>query len=679
MKIPFCAVSILTILLIGILCYANSLHGPFVFDDIGYIQGNIKIRDLLNLKDIWHSLPDPSRFIGMWTFALNYALGKYNVFGYHLFNLFIHLTNAVLVWWLVQCLGDIPKLATRYTRNDINWISFIAAGIFVAHPLQTEAVSYIAQRFASLATLFYLLSCCLYIKGRAGSRRRAVFLAGSALSALTGMFTKQIVMTLPVMILCIEFLFIHPPAAGGKRGWKIPWKIVIPICLFLLVVPALYSFNVAARFYPEGAVTSGSHRNDPLSTPIYLMTQFRVIPTYLRLFIFPIGQNLLYDFRSSLHFWAPKTLGGFVFLSGLFGAGIYLLRRNPLLGFGILWFFITLAVESSIIMIKHVIFEHRCYLPSFGFCLFVAVGLVTVMQDKRKRAATVALILLTLGYLTFQRNVVWQDDLALWKDGIEKSPHKSRPYMNLGIALMGRGQYLESIAQFTTAIKNNHVNYGAYSNRGTSYFALGRYNQALADFNKALEINPKYTEAYINRGNYYGKIKDYARSIQDYNKALELNPQSPEALVDRGNRYAHMGRFDLALKDYNQALAYSPKFAQALNNRGDLYEHLKDYDRALADYTKAIALDDGRANYFIHRGNTYAKKELWQSALADYNRALALSPNDIHAYARRASTYMKLKNYRQALNDFLYLQRRGVRINPKYLSRIKQLAEGNGL
>lgn len=619
------------------LMYSNVVHGPPIFDDIGYIKSNPNIRDITDINAIWNAWKHPARFVGYFTFALNYHFHGDDWFGFHVTNIGIHLINILLVWSLVRLLFTTDRMRTDPLRPHAELVALTTAMFFAAHPMQTQAVSYMAQRFASLATMFYLLSLFCYLQARLRPRGALPLFAAAGLSALLGMFTKQITITLPVAILLVEFLFVQP--AGKAR--RIDWRIVAGAGAFVLIVPAIFKFNAPAMLTIQHH--SGSHRGDELYNVVYLLTQFRVICTYLSLMFLPIGQNLLYDFPASYSLLEPGTFWCFVLLIAIFAYGTSRIRTNRLVAFGIFWFFLTLAVESSVIVIKHVIFEHRMYLPSFGFFLCVSAWLTQTFRSRRKLLATATVITLTLAVLTYQRNFVWADDIAMWEDVIAKSPEKSRPYMNLGIAYVERGEWATAISHLNEAIEKYGRNHAAYSNRGMAYFALGRPDRAIEDFNRALEIKPNYLEALINRGNYYSYVKDYTRAIADYDQAIDLNPRAVEAIHNRANKYFQLKEYDRALEDYDRALALRPSFVRGYTSRAQVYSRLKKFELALDDFSRAIELDQENQGAWFGRATTRFKKGDLHLALDDYNRLLELNPDHHKARALKRKLLSVLK------------------------------------
>ncbi|MCG6535595.1 MAG: hypothetical protein L7F78_13095, partial [Syntrophales bacterium LBB04] len=240
-QVPWGLISIVLICLVGVIAYSNSFDCSFHFDDTPNIEENIAIRNLSNVKAWWGFIP--SRPIGTLSFALDYHFHRLDVWGYHLVNLAIHIANAVLIWWLVMLTMSAPVMRSQPVSRHKMSMALFTALLFVSHPLATQSVTYIVQRLASLATLFYLLSLALYVKGRLWEGNRGtpvyVYYAGSILCAILGMLTKEIVFTLPFALVLYEFSFIKTDA------WKIDLKdrgIQIPIIILVIFV-ALFFLN----------------------------------------------------------------------------------------------------------------------------------------------------------------------------------------------------------------------------------------------------------------------------------------------------------------------------------------------------------------------------------------------------------------------------------------------------
>lgn len=205
---------IITLFLSGFIAYSNTFHNSFHFDDGSSITDNFAIRDLQNLRNIWNFWP--SRFITYLSFSINYHFHQLNVFGYHLVNLLVHIISAILIFYFIFLTFSTPKMKDANITKHANVIAFFVALIFLAHPIQTQAVTYITQRIASLATLFYLASLIFYIKSRLLEERLIngnIYYFLSLIMAVIAMFTKEITITLPFVILLYEIHFLKQKIA----------------------------------------------------------------------------------------------------------------------------------------------------------------------------------------------------------------------------------------------------------------------------------------------------------------------------------------------------------------------------------------------------------------------------------------------------------------------------------
>jgi hypothetical protein len=385
--------ALLSIIIVGTLTYSNTFDASWHFDDHTAIVENYSIRNL-KATVLGAGLVGGSRWIGFVTFALNYHFGKLNVFGYHLVNICIHLISAMLVYLLVLLTFRTPSLKEQPLSRHAAFLSLAAGLIFVAHPIQTQAVTYIVQRFTSLATLFYLLSLVLFIKARLLNHEGKPFFSPSHLScylssllaAFLAMKTKEITITLPAIILLCELCFFSPSVKALTKKFL----YLLPLLLTFFIIPlsryGIGLFGISGGTFMGIAevgdvIGDATQETAAISRNDYLLTQFNVIVTYIRLLFLPINQNLDYDYPLAHSLFAFPTFLSFLFLVMLVIVGVWIFRKSRLISFGIFWFFITLSVESSIIPIRDVIFEHRVYLPSVGFVICLTVALYQMLEQ----------------------------------------------------------------------------------------------------------------------------------------------------------------------------------------------------------------------------------------------------------------------------------------------------------
>jgi len=559
------------------LIYSNTFDSAFHFDDLRTIVHNPSLRSPLHLGAIWSYWP--TRFLTYLSLAVNHALGQDRVFGYHLFNLIVHVGSSLLVWWFALLTFSTPALRDDAIASRAGLLGFFAALVFATHPLQTQAVTYVTQRATSMAAFFYLAALCLYIRARLleekGGRGAGFFYVGSLVTVVCAMFTKEITVTLPLMILLYEFCFFKAP-----KG--IPWKRVALFLACLGVIPLTMALTRSVDFVQMRRTIEGVMPFSPLE---YLLTQLRVLITYVRLLFLPLGQNLDYDYPLAQGLMEPAVLVSLLALAAIFAAALRSFRRYRIVSFGVFWFFLTLAPESSILPIRDLIFEHRLYLPMAGFSLLLVSGLYYLFRGRHTARWIAILLVLSSGYgtLTYRRNFVWKDNFALWNDIIAKSPRKARAYSERGDAYAMRGDYERALADYEKAIAIGLAR-GADTKDTSSPL-----------FRRTAQTRLALTAAYHNRAIVYHRLKDYDRALSDVNKALDIDPHMPLAHYRRGLLYAVMGDDDKALADFSREIENNADFGPAYVGRAKVYFRKKEHEKCLKDIKRAHELGYGAA------------------------------------------------------------------------------------
>ena len=552
-NIKFQYVAILLICFLSIGLYLNSLNNSFHFDDTPNIIENPYIR---NLKDIPSFLKGISSYVGkfrilsMFSFAVNYHFHKLNVYGYHLVNLMLHILCGILVYFISRNLFafELKRIESYTIDNNIegkkvNLLSFLTAMIFIAHPIQVNAVTYIAQRNEALASLFYLLSLFLFIKGSSkGGWKKALFLLGTGFSFLCSVFSKEIGLTLPIVLILYDFLFI----CKTKKEIQKRLKIYLPLFLFL----ALYiSFFLKGGMLP--LLIKGSE--EWLWTPWEnLLTQTNVMIQYFKLLLLPLPHWLNFDHSfqvSKSLFEYPTWISISVILLLLILATI-LIKKNRLIPFSIFFFFIILAPSSSLIPLWDIMVEYRLYLPIFSYSLILTMGIHYFYQlltrhysKKIAQGVVVGISILTLCFysvITIERNKIFKDDLTLWSDAAKKSPYKMRVHHNLGRAYLMGGDINKAIQEAEIALRLSDRYIRKESVKfilnllGGAYLDKGEIDEALSMYNRAIEVAPNFATSYYNVSCLYSLKKERAKAIDYLKKAIALDLRYKEkARVDQ--------------------------------------------------------------------------------------------------------------------------------------------------
>jgi len=472
-----------------------------------------------------------------------------------------------------------------------------------------------------MAAMFYMASVLFYlnarsIQQRAKSRGQVVkeqdeksdklkLSCFYILSMLCGMFaflSKQNAASLPGAILLVEFLLIDRTWRQWKK--KLPWFAISFVfwILFVLYISGLFSGGFEGSGLLED-VSGLMKETETVSRWQYLFTQFNVLVIYIRLLFLPVGQNLdyLYPFKSG--FFDAYTPFAFLFLIVLFAFGTWQIKKRPVFSLGIFWFFITLSVESSIIPIRDALFEHRLYLPIFGFALMAAYLLFHFLSKRRLWAIVISvIIILLLSTATYMRNIVWSNEVTLWEDCVEKSPQKARAHNNLGKALSSQGRTAEAIDHFLQALRIKPYYVEAHNNLGNALDKQGRIKEAIDHYVKALCIKPNSADAHYNLGIALKRQGRAAEAIDHYLQALRINPDYAEAHNNLGLALAKQGRTTKeSIDHYEQALRIKPDYVDAHNNLGVALFRTGDIEGAISSFRNAIQ---------INPDNIYAKNNL---------------------------------------------------------------------
>ncbi len=667
-----------------LLCYANSFHVPFVFDDYNSIVDNPRIEDPSRLLS-QDPLRQPRVLVDL-TFALNHALGGQNVFGYHLVNTAVHAVNALLVYALTLTLLSALKQRRNWAPAEnvpSEVFALVTALVFACHPIQTQAVTYIVQRYTSMAAMFYLASILFFLQARLicspaktspppsqphdsrfptsplhDSRPHdsrfptsrfhdfttsrftiydctlsLLFFVLCALCAVLAFLSKQNSASLPLMILLVEYVVFD----RSWRGWVRKALAALPLVL-LFAAFVLYAMRGTSTWSDFGAlledVDRATRETQVVDRWTYAVTQLRVLWIYLGLLILPIRQCLdyAYPFTSSfLSGWTPLAAAG---LLGLIGAGVFSLRRNPLFSLAVGCFFVALSVESSFFPIRDALFEHRLYLPSVAFCWVVSLVFFWILKRHRITGVVVtAAVILALGTATHLRNRLWQNPVALWLEAVQCNPHNARAHNNLGKALMDLGNYAEARKAFGVALQLNPKSFDAQLNLGLALARQGLVGEALPAFQQSLALRPEDPKALYNIALAYHKMRLYEPAQSYYERALKADPHMEKAALNLANLFVEQKQPVQAIKilasyveTHPDALdaVYNLAFIHLENHRGE--EALKVVEAALARRPRSAPLWVIKADFLLKLG----RHDPARSALEE---ALRLSPKNPEALA----------------------------------------------
>ncbi len=577
-------ISIGLIIILGFAVYANSLNGKFIWDDRYLIKDNTYIKDFSNIKKIFTQgigagagIESSSyRPIQMITYIINYSLWRLDVQGYHLTNVLLHIMAALSIFWLTFIL-----FGNRF-------ISLFTSALFVVHPIHTEAVSYISGRADSLAALFMLLSFILYIKYL--DKKNTLLYIFTLLAYTLALLSRENSLILPALLLLYHYDYSASPAEGGQGGSAFGGRKKFKIKEFLpvLVIGFVYILLRLTILKAPLPHTSGA------TTLFQRMPGFFVaITNYIRLLFLPFNLHMEYGDRL-FGLADPRALLGII-IAGLSLIYAFRIRKsNALIFFGVLWFFLTLVVQSNLYPTAAYMAEHWLYLPSIGFFLILANGFKAIQKSRTGLNLSYFFIIILLvfySYLTIRQNNYWREPIAFYKRTLEYAPDSPRVYNDLGIAYHDMGRYREAIAPFEKAVKLKPDYVMAYINLGKLYNSVGKRGEAITVLKQAIEIDPTCAGAYNNLGMAYDNIAEREEAMLSYKKAIEINPNFAEAHNNLGVVYIKMGRRDEAMVLFKKAIKVNPAYADAYSNLGNVHKEMGNYKEAMVLYKKAVAID----------------------------------------------------------------------------------------
>lgn len=507
------------IVLVGFLIYANVLKGQFLLDDEYIIQHNLFIRTWQNLGKIFSSSilqgsDRPSSFyrpLQIISYTLDYAFWKFNVVGYHLTNVFLHIATALLIFWFLNILFHSV------------FLSFIASLFFVIHPIHTEAVSYISGRADSLATVFIFLALIFYLKLLQNySLLNLLIMLASYILAL---LSRESALILPLLVLVYHFVF-RRKLEGKFFG-------------LLLSVAGIYVFFrfTLLRFLLEVTPSKSALLER-------LPGFFLGLVEYLKLLVWPFRLHMEYGTKL-FPFAHPQVFIGLLIFLLLIIAGFIQRKRWPLFSFAVLWFFVALVPFSNLYPLNAYMAEHWLYLPSLGFFLILGAGLDILY--KRKSTSNLSFVLAAclavfFSILTVRQNGYWNNPLSFYQRTLKFAPDSSISYCNLGRIYEKAGRRQEAIEAFKKAIEVDPVQPNAYSNLAVIYSDMGQKQEAIANFEKAVKYSPQDSMLWNNLGAAYSEVGNWEQAITALKKAIELNPHVVGSYYNLALIYNRLGR-----------------------------------------------------------------------------------------------------------------------------------------
>jgi len=518
----------------GFVLYASDLQGVLFLDDYSFLVYNTFVHDLSwNNVANWFTqnaiagagrVTDYYRPLLLFSFALNYAVGKLNPFGYHLVNNIIHIANGIIIFYILSW----------YVFKK-QWMAFLAALIFLIHPAQSENVVYVPSRGDLLSSLFMLLGLLFWLKGL--EVKKYLYGTLSIVSLFLALLSRENAIIFPFLALVFYISFISKEnfLTSIKQGFfkLIPHGALV--VLYLILRLTVLNFR---NFLNFGNYDSGSLYAQSLFVRFF--TFMHAFLEYLKNIFFPINIYQKLTFPISASFFSWPVWFSFIILVALFVLIVVLYQKNKgahfnMWFFGWGWFFAALLPSVGIIPVNVIMMDHFTYLALIGvfiICIWYFDMLLTYLKLHRQEAIRTILIIGVAAYLSFfsfvtvQRIIIWGNPEKLLQETITHEPGATIAYEELGAFYFNTRNYPKAQEYFSAAIEKGARTPELFYVMGDLQYIYGpekNVDKAVLYYKKAIEIAPSYQAPYQRLVELYMEQGD-TQAIPYLKKMNEFNP-----------------------------------------------------------------------------------------------------------------------------------------------------------
>lgn len=606
--------------------YGPALDAPFVFDDEGNIVDSPAIHwNELSIKNV-ELLLEYSRLrqrpVANFSFALDHLFWGLEPRGFHLTNILIHVLVCIALLWLSLLYMRVTSGSARSQRSARFTFAgaVIPVGIFLLHPLNTQAVTYVVQRMTSLSALFTLLAFASYLVARYRlTLRPMVWFCMAVVMWVLGLGSKEIALLLLPVLALYEICFFRRAWISRIEcwlgvSWNRHWTAGVWIGFFAvagiglsLFMASSQSIGLTADF--PGRDFSGLER---------MMTQARVQIFYLSQIILPVPSRLNIDHEFLLSTGLlnpPTTLPAIVFCVAFLSVAAYLCRRVPRYGFPLLAYALFHSIEAGPIGLE-IIFEHRMYLPMSMLVLAAAVAIADVKADARQLILVPAIVVsVILAFWTHARNEVWADPLEFQRDIATKSPGKARSQHNFALALREAGRSEEALPVIRRAIDLNPRDSRSRKLLGDVLMDVGMLAEATEVYRTAVAMDPDNVKILIGLGAVMLATGDEDSAFMHY--------------LESGVRLGRNGRPWEAVSTLKEAVRVRPGAANARSALGSAYKAAGLNGEAVEQFRLAIELDAELIAAWYNLGVVADELGLADEALRGYQGFVERAPHEL--------------------------------------------------
>lgn len=637
----------LALLAMTLIAYGRVLHAGFIWDDEMHVTQNPAIVGPLGLADIWTSRAARYFPLTLTTFWVEHALWGLKPLPYHLVNVLVHGSCAILLW-----------RALRGMRVRGAWLG---AALWALHPVQAETVAWITELKNTQSCLFYLLAVIFFVRwlraeGQDSPGSRPWDYALVLASAAMAMASKSSTVVLP-LVLCACAWWM-----SGRWRWRY-LTALLPVFLMSIASSALSLWTQ----HLEGA-------NDPAwarALPERIAVAGNVAWFYIGKLLWPSPLVFIYprwhvDWTHAAAYLPSAAACAALAILWLNRGGrlrpvffsfvYYLLALLPVLGLADQYFWRYSFVG-----------DHFQYLASIGPLALAGAAITTALRNPRKGMPVLAplccgALLAALAVMTARECPKYHDSESLWRSTIAANPGAWMAHNNLGAVLMHSGRVDEAVEHFRRSLELQPGNAAAHANLADALFRVGRTDEALMHFGKALELDPGNIATETDLGVALLQLGRIEEAISHLQRALGTNPGFAKARSNLGTAYLQEGRADEAAAQFNEALAADPGNFATITDLGTAYVQKGQMEKAEAEFERALQINPDFASALTNLGNVLQLRGRIDEAVARYERALRVEPNSAVTHNNLANALLKRGRYEDAIAHF----RRALEIRPNY-------------
>jgi tetratricopeptide (TPR) repeat protein len=600
------------------LVYYPTLRYGFVFDDFPTILEYIHARTL-DVKGLFFN---GSRWISRLLNQYTFTNWRDNPFSYRIFDVILHIVIGIMVFvFVAKLLSELKK--NDFLQRNSYAMAILVAGLFLLHPVQTQTVTYITQmRLEGLVVFFVfaVLLCFLYGARTVSHILKYFFYGCSFIFAAFATGSKEIIITLPLLIILVDWFFI---AEGDWEEFKS--RIWVHGCFVFIVVGLLSRFGIAKPKNIITAATTPVHNNrgnvitalpaEFITTRVFFISQFKVILHYMGIFFWPVGLCFDYGYKLARGFFSLDVIVPLLGLCGIAGSTLYLFIKNRInaIVFAVCWFFCTILPRASIFPGTELVCDYKTYIASFGMFFFIAIGILyathymysiglRLYQLSLKSAHYIALccwLFICLGIASKERNNVWCTEETFWRDVVDKNPLDARAWNNYAVAMNIKGDEQNAIKYFEKSLEVDNFYAEPHINLATLYQIRGMRDKAYAHYVRALEIGEAHPELFNNLGMFHLEEHGLEQAEHCFKEAVNLRSSFSRAWKNLGDLYVQTNRAALAEECYDKALNGDMIDNELIYSHGIICYNLGKLEKAIVSFNRIIDKDYNDTAFYL--------------------------------------------------------------------------------